>query len=121
MAASFSEEAEGVVVGTTEQVIDEYNVDFATLPAAIAVNFAALVRVTGGTGTFNVRVGGTIGAADGTVRATLATASLTYVQQQNTGASFANPGGQQLVKVTALNDIAPAQSVLIRGYDGRIG
>jgi len=120
MAASFSEEAEGSVVGTVEQVIDEYNVDFASLPAAVTVNIAALVRVTGGTGTFNVRVGGTIGAADGTVRATISTASLVYVQQQNTGASFANPGGQQLVKITAVNDTA-GESSFVRGYNGRIG
>lgn len=119
-AISLNEEAEGSVLGVTEQVIDEFNVDFTNLPANITVNFSGLIRVSGGTGTFNLQVGGTIATADGTTRATLSTTSITYDQENNTGASFANPGGQQLVKITGDNTSASEIS-FIRGYNVKIG
>lgn len=118
--AFLSEEAEGSVVGTTEQVIDEYNVDFSTMAAMVSANFSGLIRVAAGTGTYHLQIGGTIGAADGTNRAELSTTSTGYVQDTDTGASFANPGGQQLVKITAVNDTS-LQTSFIRGYHVKIG
>jgi hypothetical protein len=62
----------------------------------------AQILVTSGTGTFRLRYGGTPDNADGTVLATMTTTSATYANASAT-ASFSNPTGLQIVKVTAQN------------------
>lgn len=101
-------------------MLDQYNVNFDPLPATVTARFSAIVRVDGGTGTYHVMVGGTIAAVDGTDRATLSTSSLVDVQQTNLGASFANPGGQQLVKITAGHN-SPTGASFIQAYHVVIG
>jgi hypothetical protein len=85
-----------------EDLLAQWNVDLTDVTAAnIAVRIAALIRQTGGGNFFRIRTGGTIGVpTDGTIRATLTTASAVFVAASNLGAAFANPGGQLLVKLT---------------------
>jgi hypothetical protein len=116
-----SHDQQEAVNGTTEAVIAEWNVDLADVPAAnVQARLAALIRTSGGTGTYNLRTGGTIGAADGTIRATINTASGVYVQDTDIGAAFANPAGQLLVKVTAVNDTV-GDDAFIRGIYVSLG
>jgi hypothetical protein len=61
-----------------------------------------------------LRIGGTIGAVDGDIRATISAATVAEQQQTNTGAAFPKPSGQTLVKVTGLDSIA-SLSTRIRG------
>jgi hypothetical protein len=85
-----------------EEWLGERLVDFDDLPASLTVKFAAEVLSLDGTGTFRVRIGGTAGAVDGTVVATITTTSVTFEAKQSSG-SIASLTGEQLVKVTAEN------------------
>lgn len=84
---------------TAEVLAYQELVDFDPLPATVTVAFTAEVLSASGTATFRLRVGGTDGAADGTVVATTTTASPTYVQG-TASATISNPTGKQLVKIT---------------------
>ena len=77
----------------------------------VAVGYSLIYRTTG---TFNLRIGGMIGAPDGDVRATISGGSVAESQQTNTGAAFPKPSGQTLVKVTGSDSIA-ALTARIRG------
>jgi hypothetical protein len=114
--ATLDADAEKTVTGTAEQVMFEWNINFDDLAGAnILATLSGLVKAdSGSTGNFNLRVGGTIGAPDGTVRASFSTSNATFIQKTSTGASFAKPSGQTLVKVTAV-DSAAGQVSHIRG------
>ncbi len=86
---------------------DEREVDFDHLDPSLTSLLCVLLataRVTGGTGTFRVRVGGTAGMPDGIVVAQGTRMSTTYGQVEFTAAAFARPVGAQRVKVTMQND-----------------
>jgi hypothetical protein len=107
--------------GVTEQLIYEENVNFDDIPTGnIEARLTALTMAATGAETFNLRVGGTIGAIDGTIRATVGGAVGAWAQVTNKGAAFANPTGQQLVKITALNADAGGTG-RIRGISIAIG
>ncbi len=74
----------------------------------------AAAKVSGGTGTFNVRMGGTLGAADGTVVATGTVAGTSYAAVNFAGAAFVNPTGEQLIQLTFSNGTV-GQSSYIKG------
>ncbi len=114
--ATLDTEAEKSVTGTAEQVLAEWNFDFDDLAGAnIVPTLSGLVCADSETtGTFNLRIGGTIGAVDGDVRATLSTTSVPDEQKTNTGAAFPKPAGQTLVKITGLDSIT-GLSARIRG------
>jgi hypothetical protein len=114
--ATLDTEAEKSVTGTAEQVLAEWNFDFDDLAGPnITPTLSGLVSADSETtGTFNLRIGGTVGAADGDVRATISAASVAEQQQTNTDAAFPKPGGQTLVKITGLDSIA-GLSARIRG------
>lgn len=63
----------------------------------------AAVKVSGGTATIRVRLGGTKGAADGTIIATGTVTGSVYVAAEMTAAAFTKPSGQQLIQVTFQN------------------
>jgi hypothetical protein len=88
--------------GDEEVVFSERLVDFDDLPASLTVKFSAEVSSADGTSTFRARVGGAAGAADGTIVATITTASATPVRLQASG-SVASLTGELLVKITAEN------------------
>jgi hypothetical protein len=95
------------VTGVGEEVVSETFVDLSGLPAGeLKVELAAVVKVSAGNGIFNVRLGGTPGQADGNVVATLTTASGAFVGSQIAAAHVANPGNQQLLKITGHADSA---------------
>lgn len=71
--------------------------------ASVGVRLMAAIKVTGGTGTFNLRMGGTIGLADGSVIATGTATGTTYASANFAGAGFVNPAGEQLLQVTFKN------------------
>ncbi len=109
-----------------ETVVEEWNVNLDDVPvnpgSLIAVRLSGIIsrtEVVDNTATFRVRVGGTIGAVDGTIRATVSV-DAGETQDSNLGASFANPGGQQLVKITIENSEAGGTGT-IRGSHIRIG
>jgi hypothetical protein len=114
--ATLDADPEKTVTGTSEQVLFEWNVNFDDLAGAnLVATLSGLVKAdSGSTGNFNLRVGGTIGAADGTVRASFSTSNATFIQKSSTGSSFAKPSGQTLVKVTAV-DSAAGQVAHLRG------
>lgn len=94
---------------------DEREIDFDHLDPSLINMLCTLFaqgRVTGGTGTFRVRVGGTAGTADGTVVAIGTTASTGYGPLELVAASFAKPSGLQRVKLTMSNDTAGQTSYL---------
>jgi hypothetical protein len=93
-----------VVKGKAEEVIAEFNVDLSGITGArVAVALSAIVKSVNGNGTFNVRMGGAPGVADGTVIATLATTSNVFITSEST-VPGANPGRHQLIKLTAFSD-----------------
>jgi len=106
-----SDQSERYVTGTTEQVLSESTEDFDLLIvlANVKCTLNALSRQSGGaTGTYRVRVGGTLGAADGAIVAQFSTTLAAYALPpvQVVGSPFARPSGRQLVKLTAVSDTA---------------
>jgi hypothetical protein len=84
-----------------EQLFKQVIEDFSGITAAtLAVSFSAYARAMGGAAaTFRLRIGGTDGAVDGALVATL-TASSASFNMLTTSASVANPGGRTIVKLT---------------------
>ncbi|HVT61988.1 MAG TPA: hypothetical protein VHD33_00670 [Legionellaceae bacterium] len=121
-----TEESQKYSSTNTEDILAEYALSFDDLEFGTSANIQArlsgIIKVGGGTGTFNLRVGATSpGATTGsTIRATLSTASTSEVALQNLGAAFANPQGVVIVQVTAQNSIASTKCY-IRGFEISIG
>jgi hypothetical protein len=85
----------------SEDLLKEALADFSSLAtASLSLTFSALVQsLSGATGTFRLRLGGTDGLADGTLLATVSSASASYIVVRTT-ATLTNPGGQQVLKLT---------------------
>lgn len=118
-----AEDRQVSVTGTTEEIVAEFNLNFDDAPGAnIQVRLSAIVKVAAGTGTYRVRTGATTpgSTAGSTIRSTVTSTSTSFEKQTNLGSSFANPAGQQIVQVTAVNDTAATKST-IRGYSVTIG
>lgn len=107
------------VTGLTEEVIVEEGVNFDLLTSTYMVcRITALTRQTGGAiGTYRVRVGGTIGVADGVEVALLNTTNASYITPPDTasGIPTVRPTGPQLVKITARAS-AVGERARVRGY-----
>jgi hypothetical protein len=120
---TWGEDRQAYVVGTSEEIIAEFNVNFddAGNPN-VQARINAIVKVSAGTGTYRVYTGATSpgSTAGGTVRATITTTNTAFEKQTNLGAAFANPGGQILVQVTAVNDGVGGRSTM-RGAVYTIG
>ncbi len=120
---SLSHDGAAYSIGTDEDIIREWPVNFGDAPGAqVKAMLAAIVKASAGIGTFKLRVGATApGAVAGSsVVATFTSASQTEEMKENVGAAFANPTGFKLVQVTATNDTALAKSQ-IRGIAVSIG
>jgi hypothetical protein len=88
--------------------------DVLTLSATLDVSFLGITKSSGAaTGTFKVRVGGTSGAVDGTVVATVTRTNTSYGNTQNV-ATYVNPGGLRYVKLT-VNTSAALSAAYIKG------
>lgn len=79
----------------------------------VAARLMGRTKVTGGMGTYNLRMGGTPGLPDGTVIATGTATGLSYVVANLAGNPFVNPKGEQLIQVTFKNDTV-GQSSYVR-------
>lgn len=101
---SLSPELDGLYStdAVTEGLSKEVFADFGRVPTSqITLSFSALALVdSGATGTWRLRIGGTEGAVDGTVVATLTVTSPTFAPVSVTR-GMANPGGIQRVKLTS--------------------
>lgn len=109
--------------GLVESIIAEFDVNFDDAGAGtIQARLSALVKASAGTGTFNLYTGAAApgSTVGGTVRATITTVSTAFEKQTDLGAAFANPGGQIIVQITAVNSGAGNKST-IRGYEFSIG
>lgn len=101
-------------VGEEDVVPQAVYVDFDDVDwPTVLCRLMGTVRVSGGTGTFRARVGGTRGVADGTIVAEGTTTSLTDTPANFTAAAFAKPAGQQLLQVTGKNGTV-GQSAIIK-------
>lgn len=103
---TLGEDRQSYNIGTAEDILAEFNVNFDDAGGAtIQARLSAIVKASAGTGSFRIYTGATApgSTAGGTVRATVTTVSTAFEQQTNLGASFANPGGQRLVQITAAN------------------
>jgi hypothetical protein len=112
-------EGQKYVTGLTEEVVVEEGFNFDLLSSAnLVCRVTALTQQTGGAvGTYRVRVGGTIGAADGVEFVAFSTANAAYTTPPDTavGSVLAKPTGPQLVKITArANTIG--ERARVRGY-----
>lgn len=97
-----------------ENVVFEDNVRFGDLAAGtLTVAISASLRSSSGTATYKVRVGGTSGAADGTVALTIARVPTGFAIV-GSSAPFTNPTGTLPVKVTAQSS-ANGQDAEIKG------
>ena len=87
----------------TEQVVDQFWIDFDSLPSPnITVELIADFYTTGGaTGTFRVRIGGTKGNADGTLEGTPITTVAGTPTRQTFSATIPNPGGTKYLTISA--------------------
>ena len=95
------------ITGIGEEVIFETFADLSPLPAGeMKVTLAGVVKVSAGNGLFSVRVGGTPGQPDGNAVATLVTGSAAFIGGEVTVFHVANPGNQQLLKLTGRADSA---------------
>jgi hypothetical protein len=124
-SVAFSQiESEGqkYVIGMTEEVVAEGSINFDLLSSVITdllCHLTALTKQSGGaTGTYRVRIGGTIGAADGTIVNVLDTTNAAYTLPPDTAVdvAFTRPTGTQLVKLTARSSAAGTRAS-IRGYE----
>lgn len=84
------------VSSTTEELLDEWVEDLGS--SSITMRLAALRRATTGSATFRARTGGTEGLADGTVRATVASAGSSFAAAEDS--STFTPAGLTLIKLT---------------------
>jgi len=101
---TWADDREKSNVGVTEEVLFQWLVNFDDAGGAnVQARLTALAAASAGTGTFNLRVGGTDDTADGTVRATFTAIAAAFAHKTDLGAAFANPGGMQLVKLCASN------------------
>lgn len=95
--------------GIGEEIFEEWFVDFDAEPSAQIV--AEVSGFGKGSGSMNVRVGGTPGGVDGTLAATVLLADAgTFHAVNNSGAPFNKPNGVQPVVLSA---IAPAAGIPI--------
>lgn len=120
---TWAEDRQSSETGTTEGIIAEYNVNFDDAGGGtIQARLSAIVKASAGTGTFKLYTGATSpgSTAGGTVRATATTVSTSFEKQTNLGASFANPGGQVLVQITAVGSAGGIKAT-IRGLEVAIG
>jgi hypothetical protein len=123
---TWAEDGEKYVVGVTEEIVYEYNMNLDDCGGGsgnnIVARLSALVKASAGTATFKLYVGATApgSTAGGTTRATFTSTSATWEKKSNAGAAFANPGGEVLVQITAVADLA-GRKAYIRGIQGAIG
>ena len=107
-AGSISADFDGLFAtdSTSEAVLKASLCNFGGLPAGlITMTFTARGQSFGGAyGTWRVRLGGSDGSVDGTVLATLAITS-SSLGNVSASASFANPNGMQVVKLTGLSSV----------------
>ena len=82
-----------------EAIVVERVFDFGILGSPLTVAFSGSFATASGTATFRMRIGGTYGAADGTVVASLTTTA-TSPTKLGTSGTYANPTGLQFVKIT---------------------
>ncbi|MDX2087857.1 MAG: hypothetical protein SFX73_08405 [Kofleriaceae bacterium] len=108
LAVSLEDPSYQTVAGTAEELVSEVFVDLNVFQgAALKVAFSAVIKASvGHMATFNVRLGGTPGAVDGTVVAVMSTPSATFIADDSTALNVPNPGAHQLLKITALTDSA---------------
>lgn len=86
----------------SEELLETLSIDLGTYSdATLEVELSAIMKATGVTGTFRVRVGGTIGVPDGTLAAQLTTSSVSY-EQDKAALAIANPATLTLLKLTGL-------------------
>ncbi len=89
-----------------ETVVYQRYVNFGPLPAMVTAELGGRVSSTAGAATFALRVGGTADTADGAIAVSMSTASNTPTPVAASNASFSNPGGWQLVKLTIASSAA---------------
>lgn len=89
--------------GPTEIVVFQRFVDFSGLHGdTIAPQFSAFISADNGDeGNFNLRLGGTAGAADGTILATISALSLALEPKLAAGPPVPRPSEPTFVKITA--------------------
>lgn len=85
---------------TNEVLLWEYTDDMSAIGGVdFAAVLSAIMKVSAGTATLRARIGGTIGAVDGTIAASMSTGSASFAQV-SAAATTPNPTGQRLVKFT---------------------
>lgn len=107
------------VLGANEELLHEESVPFDLLSGAqIVCHLTALTKQTlGADGIYRVRIGGTVGAADGVVATTMTTTHAVYTPPGDhiVSSPFSRPIGTQLVKLTA-NASAMSAFARIKGF-----
>jgi hypothetical protein len=102
-------DGEQEMTGTTEEVVGQRLIDFGPFTSGnVSAVFSASIDVDSGTGTFNVRVGGTSGQPDGAILATLLTQAAPPAFEDKIAAGLAQPRptAPSLLKITAVTDNA---------------
>ena len=98
-------EGEQETTGPNEVIITERFVDLSVLLSGqVTATFSAEVEVDSGTATFNVRLGGTSGNADGGILATMTSQSPTFETRIVVGPKQSGLSQPALVKITAATD-----------------
>ncbi len=98
------------IIGVSKYI--DFDEEFALSVGSLIPRLTGTAFVTGGIGTVKVRVGGTFGALNGTVRASGTLTATSEAVFTCTGASFAKPSGLQLVQITIQNDTAGQRTAL---------
>lgn len=97
------------VTGSNEELVSETVIDLDAVPGTeLTMSLSAAVKASTGTATYQVRLGGTPGNVDGTVALTMTSTATTFTPTRLHKDHLANPGGQQLLKITAHGDSAAA-------------
>ena len=92
--------------GASEELLREFTLpDQSALDATLTIDWTSVAKVTGGTGKIRVRVGGTQGAVDGTIVATIDVTETSYTLKSGSG-SFTNPNADTFIKITGENPAA---------------
>lgn len=106
-------------VQPVEEVIDvpkyvNFDDEVGSAVANLICLLTAAAAVSGNTGTIRVRMGGTLGAADGTIIATGTFTNTSFAAVSITASSFAKPSGLQLIQVTVENSTS-GQTTSVKG------
>ncbi len=108
-------EVVSVIAGDEGVIGDPVIVNFDDFTfSTVKLRLTGYSKVSAGTGTYRIRLGGTVGAADGTEVASFTDTGTSYSDNDGVGTGITLPSGDQLLQITLANATAN-ESAFLKG------